>query len=88
MATGKSVGIKVGRGVGIVGATLWKGTCLVAAATGEFGVGVAEGAEQGWEERCAKMDLAAAQRKLAVEQKALAYAASLAQKSAPMQVAA
>ena len=59
----KNVGVKLGRGVGIVGATLWKGTVLAANGLGELGEGFAEGVESGWEDRCAAMDLADAQRK-------------------------
>ena len=55
MAAAKTVGKKLGRGVGWVGATLWTGTCLLAEATGELGEGFLEGAEEGYEERTAKM---------------------------------
>ena len=81
----RNVGVKVGRGVGIVGATLWKGTCLVAAGLGEAGEGFMEGAESGWEDRCAAMDLADAQRKVANAAKLQALRARLeAERAAPV----
>ena len=56
MTTSRNVGMKVGRGLGFVGATLWKGTVMVAGAAGEAGEGFMEGTEAGWEERCAVLD--------------------------------
>ena len=52
----RNVGVKVGRGVGFVGASLWKGTVMLASATGELGEGFLEGTEAGWEDRCKQMD--------------------------------
>lgn len=81
----RNVGVKVGRGVGIVGATLWKGSCLIANGLGDAGEGFMEGAESGWEDRCKAMDLADAQRKVARLQKAQEIAARMeAERAAPV----
>lgn len=54
----KNVGVKLGRGLGFVAATAWKGTVVVAEGAGQLGEGFLEGAESGWEDRCAAMDAA------------------------------
>lgn len=76
MANAKSVGNKIGRGVGWVGATLWTGTCLVAEATGEFGEGFLEGAESGYEDRTQQMLANDAARKARRAQAAAALLAN------------
>ena len=82
----RNVGVKVGRGVGIVGATLWKGTCMVASGLGEAGEGFMEGAESGWEDRCVAMDMRLEERKAANAVKLAAYRARLeAERSAPVE---
>lgn len=80
----KTVGVKLGRGIGFVGATLWKGTVVLAEASGDLGAGVLEGAEAGWEDRCKQMDEARAARKA----KALAAVAALEVNAAAPMVAA
>jgi len=54
----KNVGVKLGRGLGFVAATAWKGTVVLAEGAGQLGEGFLEGAESGWEDRCAAMDAA------------------------------
>ena len=76
MASAKSVGNKLGRGAGWVGATLWTGTCLIAEATGEFGEGFLEGAEAGYEDRTQVMLANDAARKARRAQAAAALLAN------------
>jgi hypothetical protein len=54
----RTVGVKIGRGLGFVAATAWKGTVVVAEGAGQMGEGFLEGAESGWEDRCAAMEAA------------------------------
>ena len=75
----RNVGVKVGRGVGFVGASLWKGTVMLASATGELGEGFLEGTEAGWEDRCKQMDA-----NQAAKRAKLMAIADEAQRAAPM----
>ena len=84
MSTSRKVGVKVGRGLGFVGATLWKGTVMAAEGLGEAGEGFLEGAESGWEDRSKAMDLAQAQRKAKVAAAIAAALAAEAQQAAPI----
>jgi hypothetical protein len=85
----KTVGIKLGRGLGFVAATAWKGTVVVAEGAGQLGEGFLEGAEAGWEDRCAAMDAARAARKAANAAKVAALLATMeAERSAPLPVTA
>lgn len=76
MASAKSVGNKLGRGAGWIGATVWTGTCLIAEATGEFGEGFLEGAEAGYEDRTQVMLANDAARKARRAQAAAALLAN------------
>lgn len=67
MAVAKTVGAKAGKLVGWTGATLWKGTCMLASAAGEAGEGFVEGAQDGWEGRCAQLDAKIAAHKAKLE---------------------
>ena len=79
MAIAKNVGVKAGKLVGWTGATLWKGTVMLADAAGDAGTGFVEGAEEGWDKRCAEMDAKRAERLAALRaRKAEAAAAALA----------
>ena len=83
----RNVGVKVGRGLGFVGATLWKGTVILAEAAGEAGEGFMEGAESGWEDRCASMDAAREVRKANAAVKIAALRARLeAERTAAIEV--
>lgn len=79
----KTVGVKLGRGAGFLGATLWKGTVLAAEAAGDIGEGFLEGAEAGWEDRCKALDAARAARKAKLLA-AVAAAEAAAEAAAPM----
>lgn len=67
MAVAKTVGSKAGKLVGWTGATLWKGTCMLANAAGEAGEGFVEGAQDSWEGRCAQLDAKIAAHKAKLE---------------------
>lgn len=56
MSAARKVGLGLGRAVGFVGATAWKGTVVIAGAAGEAGQGFVDGASSGWDDRCAVMD--------------------------------
>jgi len=71
----KTVGVKIGRGLGKTGNALWNVTVRIAEGTGDLGAGIIEGAEAGWEERAAYEEKAAAARKAANAQKLIAYKA-------------
>ena len=82
----KTVGVKLGRGLGFVAATAWKGTVIVAEAAGQAGEGFLEGAESGFEDRCAAMDAAREVRKANAAVKIAALRAALeAERSAPVE---
>ena len=83
----KSVGVKLGRAVGWIGATAWQGTCQIASATGELGEGFLEGAELGYEERTAVM-LANQAKRVEARAAALRMRADAASKQAAALVAA
>ena len=76
MAIAKNVGVKAGKLVGWTGATLWKGTVMLADAAGDAGSGFVEGAEQGWDERCKVMDAKIAAHRAKLEAKRAAEAAT------------
>lgn len=75
MSAARKVGMALGRGVGVVAATAWKGTVIVASAAGEAGEGFVQGANAGWDDRCAVMDKNIAASKAKREAMKLAFAA-------------
>jgi alpha-D-ribose 1-methylphosphonate 5-triphosphate synthase subunit PhnG len=85
MTIAKTAGVKTGKAAGWLAATAWKGTVLVASGLGEAGSGFIEGAEVGWDDRCAVMDAKIAKRKAEL---AARKAEQLAAKAEPAPVAA
>ena len=85
-----SLGNKLGRGIGTLGAFAVEGAVRGASAAGQFGADVVEGASQGYTEKHAALLVTRAQQKVAREAalKALRDAHTAAQLPAPMAVAA
>lgn len=85
-----SFGNKLGRGIGSLGALALEGAVRGASAAGQFGADVAEGAQQGYEEKHAQLLVTRAAAKASREAKLLALrqAHAAAQNPAVMAVAA
>ena len=86
MATAKRVGMAVGTGVGKLGAYAFKAAGATVVGLGEFGEGVIEGADAGFDAGCKSFDEKAAARKAKAQAAYLAKQAEAAQAqvAAPM----
>ena len=61
----KSLGLTIGRGIGKLGALAVEGAVRGAYASGQFATDVAEGAQQGYDERHAQLLITRAQKRAA-----------------------